>query len=100
MDAAPGDDGSENPWEKKERERKDRIGKQKKRCVWSGIQKSKKKKAEQQRQIRDRGRKFRQNKRISITTERREEGASKFIVGMLRLTVTLCKKTARKLRTA
>lgn len=31
MDAAPGDDGSENPWEKKERERKDRIGKQKKR---------------------------------------------------------------------
>ncbi len=32
MDAAPGDDGSENPWEKKEKERKDRIGKQKKRC--------------------------------------------------------------------
>jgi hypothetical protein len=41
MDAAPGDDGSENPWEKKERERKDRIGKQKKRCVWSSIRKAK-----------------------------------------------------------
>ena len=35
MEAAPGDDGSENPWEKKERERKDRIGKQKKRYVAS-----------------------------------------------------------------